>query len=900
MMTIRRFFRRRHWDDERARELEAYLAQEIDDNLARGMTPEAARAAAHRKLGNTTRIREEIYSMNSVGWLESLWQDLRYGARILRRNPAFALVTIASLALGIGATTAIFQLVNAVEYRMLPVRAPQELVEVRQRSLSRWGNTVGRRSMATYAMWDEIRRTEHSFSGMLAWGVNRFDLSTGGESRFIDGLWVSGGFFEVLGVSPQAGRLFSDGDDVPGCGAPGVVISDAFWKREYGGARSAVGSTLRLNGQPFDIIGVTPQGFSGVEVGRSFDVAVPLCSEPLLEPERNAVAKRHYWWLDVIGRLRPGVTLDRASAELTAMSPAIFRATVAPQLPPEPAKHFLEMKLFAAPAGTGVSYLRGAYQEPLWILLAVAGGVLLIACANLASLVLARATARDREIAVRLAIGASRTRIVRQLMAESLLLAAIGAAVGTLVARLFSAYLVAFMSTDSSRLFFDLGTDWRVLGFTCGVAAAACVLFGLTPAIRATRQNARSAMAIRTGRGMTDGRERFATRQILVAAQVTLSLVLVVTSLLFVRTARNLATVDPGFRTDGILIADFDVHAANVPIDLQPRFERDLRERLAAIPGVAAAVDASIEPLVGSIWNDGVIVGGVAQKTITNENHVSPGFFRALDILLLAGRDFSENDLPGAPWVAIVNERFAEKLLGTKQPIGRTFKLEVSPGDPDPTYEVVGMVANTKYGDVRDSLGPIAYFPEAQMPTPDPRLSEVQVLVRSSLPLSAISPSITAAARAINPAMLVSYRSLRTDAEFTFLRERMVATLSAYFAGLAAVLAMIGLYGVMSYIVTRRRTEIGIRLALGADPRRVLTMILREAGTLVIVGLVAGGILSIFAARATASLLFGVKPSDPLTIAVAIAGLASIGLLASWLPARRASRLEPTIALREE
>jgi predicted permease len=897
-VSLRRFFRRQYWDEERARELDAYLAQETDENMARGMTPDEARAAAHRKLGNTTRIREEIYTMNSLGWLESIWQDLRYGARILRRNRVFALVTIASLGLGIGATTAIFQLVNAVEYRLLPVRAPQELAEIRPSSLSRWGNTVGRRSLATYAIWDELRRTQHSFSGVLAWGVNRFDLATGGESRLVDGLWVSGGFFDVLGIAPQIGRVFSAADDTPGCGAPGVVISHAFWKREYGGARSAVGSTIRLNGHPFDIIGVTPAGFSGVEVGRSFDVAVPICSEPLLEPERNAVAKRHYWWLDVMGRLRQGVTLDKASAELVAMSPAVFRATLAPQLPPEPAKKFLAMKLFAQPAGTGVSYLRGAYQQPLWILLAVAGGVMLIVCANLASLMLARATARDREIAIRLAIGASRMRVVRQLMAESLLLAALGAAAGALVARVFSGYLVTFMSTDSSRLFFDLGADWRVLAFTCGVAAVACVLFGLTPAIRATRQNARAA--IRTGRGMTDSRERFAMRRVLVTVQVTLSLVLVVTSLLFVRTARNLATVDPGFRTDGILVADFDVHAANVPVDLQPRFERDLRERLAAIPGVRAAVDASIEPLVGSIWNDNVIVGGVVQKTITNENHVSPGFFRALDLPLLAGRDFTESDLPDAPWVAIVNESFAEKLLGTKQPIGRTFRLVASPGEPDPTYEVVGVVANTKYGDVRDSLGPIAYFPEAQMPTPDPRLTEVQVLVRSSLPLSAISPSITAAARAIDPKILVSYRSLRSDAEETFLRERLMATLSAFFAGLAAVLAMIGLYGVMSYIVSRRRSEIGIRLALGAEPRRVRTMILREAGMLLIVGLIAGGIASLFAARAADSLLFGVTPSDPLTIALAVAGLASVGLFAGWLPARRASRLQPTLALREE
>jgi len=315
---------------------------------------------------------------------------------------------------------------------------------------------------------------------------------------------------------------------------------------------------------------------------------------------------------------------------------------------------------------------------------------------------------------------------------------------------------------------------------------------------------------------------------------------------------------------------------------------------------VQAVVDAAIEPLTGSIWNDRVVLGGVAQHTFTNENHVSPGFFRALDIPILAGRDFTEADVPGAPWIAIVNESFAEKLLNTKRPIGRTFKLEVAPGDADPIYEVVGLVANTKYGDVRDGFGPIAYFPEAQMPSPDPRLAEVRVFVRSGLPLASISAPITAAARSVDSSTLVSYHTLKADAEETFLRERLMAALSAFFAGLAAVLAMIGLYGVMSYVVTRRSNEIGIRLALGADARRVLTMILREAATLLLAGLAAGTVLSVFASRATASLLFGVKPSDPLTLAGGVVGLSAVGLIASWLPAERASRIEPAKALRIE
>jgi putative ABC transport system permease protein len=898
-MSLRRFFRRGYWDAERARELDAHLAHQIDDNLARGMTPEQARAAAYRKFGNPTLIREEIYTMNSLGVLEALWQDLRYGGRILRRNPAFALVTIVSLGLGIGANAAIFQLLDAIEFRSLPVTAPQEIVELQPAPLSRWGSTTGRRALATNAIWEQIRGSHPSFSGVLAWGTAAFDLSTTGESRFVDGLWVSGSFFDVLGVKPGAGRLLTERDDVPGCGSPSAVIGYAFWQRQYAGAASAIGSTLALGSRPFQIVGVAPPEFTGVEVGRTFDIAVPICAEPIVEPESNAVAKRQYWWLDILGRLRPGVTATQATAQLAARSPAIFAATVAPQLQPEGAKKFLAMKLTAVPASTGVSYLRRAYQQPLWILLAVAGIVLLIACANLASLMLARATARDREIAVRLAIGASRARIVRQLMAESLLMAAIGAAAGVLLAGWLSRFLVGFMSTGSTRLFFSLGSDVRVLAFTSALAAVACLIFGLTPAIRATRQSAVSAMK-GGGRGTTEARGRFGLRRLLVAVQVALSLVLVASSLLFVRTAHNLASADPGFRVRDILIVNFDVHSANVGPAQQPQAERALRDRIAAIPGVEGVAEVDVEPLIGSWRNNRAIVDGVLQQTISNLNYVSPGFFRLLDIPLREGRDFTERDLPGTPAVTVINQAFAETILHTRHPMGRRFKLEIASGEADITYEVIGMVNSTTYADVRDAPGPIAYFPEAQMPDPDARLSDVQLFVRSSLPLSTLSPSITAAGRAFDPGTLVSYSTLERDVTESFLRERLMATLSAFFAGLAALLAMIGLYGVMSYMVARRRNEIGIRLALGAETSRVLRMIMREAGVLLLAGLASGLVLFVFAARATATLLFGVRPADPLSLAAAIAGLLVVGFLASWIPARRAASLEPSTALREE
>ena len=900
-MSFTRFFRRSGWDDERRRELEAHLAIETDDRVARGMSYEEARLAARRKLGNVTLVREEIYDMNTAAIIDSAWRDLRYGIRLLRRNSGFAIVAIASLALGIGANTAIFQLLDAVEFRLLPVKAPEQLVEIRPTLDTRFGNMTGRagRATVTYALWEQIRSRQEAFSSLTAWGTGKFDLATSGESRLVDGLWVSGDFFNTLGVPPALGRVFTPSDDVRGCGAGGVVVSDAFWRREFGGDRSIVGKTVQLDLHSFQIIGVTPPGFFGVEVGRSFDVALPICAEPTVEPADNAVDKPHYWWLDVVARLKPGWSVERASAHLNAISPAVFAASVAPSFPPDVAKKFLAGRLAAYPAGTGVSYLRSEYERPLWMLLGVAGLVLFIACANLANLMLARATAREREIAVRLAIGASRPQLVRQLLAESLLLAALGAAAGAVLARFFSQLVVTLISTPRSPLVFNLQSSWQVLVFTCALAACACVLFGLMPAMRATRQSASAAMRA-GGRGTTDTRERFGLRRLLVVAQIALSLVLIVAALLFIQTVRNLATVDPGFHTANVLVADFDVRSARIPPADQASFERRLRERLAAIPGVAAAVDVAIVPVSGSQWNDHVIVDGVLQQTLPHENRVSPGFFKALEIPFIAGRDFDDRDVAGAPTVAIVNEAFAEKILRTKDAIGRTFRMRVSPGEPDPTYQVVGVVRNTKYQNVRDSFGPLAYYAEAQELNPDATLAGVQVLVRGRVQVEQLTTSITVAARELNPGTLVTYRTLDDDIRRSFQRERMMAILSGFFGALGAMIAMIGLYGVISYSVARRRNEIGVRMALGAAGSTVRRMILAEAALLLTIGVAVGAVLSVGASRSAGALLFGLQPNDPSTIALAAVLLASVAAVASYLPAWRASRLSPTIALREE
>lgn len=894
-----RFFRRARWDDERARELESYLEIETAENIERGMTPDEARDAARRRLGNATLIREEIFHMNTITFLENLWQDLRYGARLLRRNPVFAVVAILSLALGIGANAAIFELLNAVRLRTLPVKSPQELVEVRiaETPNGRTGSFRGRNSRLTNPLWEEIRQQQRGFSEMLAWGDERFNLSPGGIVRPADGIFVSGGFFDALGVRAAAGRLFSQADDRPGCGMPGVVISYAFWQREFGGQPSAIGQKLLITGHPVEVIGVAASGFFGVEVGRSFDVAVPICSEPVIHGEMSGLARRDSWWLAAFGRLRPGWSRVQAEAQLRAISPALFQSTTPANYTAEDAKNYAAFRLGAFPAASGVSSLRREYETPLYLLLAIALIVLLVACANLANLMLARASAREREIAVRLAIGAARGRIVRQLLTESLLLAVFGAALGAWLAQMLSRFLVAFISTDSRRLFVDLGPDWRVLGFTALLAAGTCLMFGLTPAIRATRTTPGAVMKA-AGRGLTDSRERFGLRRALVVSQVALSLVLVVSAVLFVRTLSNLMTLDAGFRQEGILVADLDLRRADIPPDRRLAAYREILDGIRAIPGVTMAAESMIVPVSGAGWNENVVTDGREgrkPKVLSNFDRVSAGFFRTMGTPVLAGRDFDEHDAMGAPTVAIVNEAFAKAIVGAENPVGRTFEQEQIPGEPRRVFQIVGLVRDAKYSDLREDFPPIVYLPTTQDEAP---FQGSSMLIRSDMSLTALTGAVTQVIAGVSRDIAVEFQPLVTQIRESLLRERLMATLSGFFGGLAALLATIGLYGVISYMVARRRHEIGIRMALGADRGVVLRLIMSEAAILVGAGIGVGVVLALAAARAAGTLLFGLQPGDPSTLILSIAALASIAAIASYLPARRAAGVDPTVALR--
>jgi predicted permease len=784
--------------------------------------------------------------------------------------------------------------------RTLPIKNPQEIARVAfDRRGSRSGNFSTRYPDFTYAIWEKIREKQEGFSSVYAWAPAGFNVSPAGEVHIVQGLWVSGEFFETLGVEPTLGRLPSTADDQPACTSAGAVLSYSYWQNAYGGRNDAIGEKLTINKHLFPIVGVASRDFYGVEVGRSFDVALPLCAEPLVNGEDTQLKNQIGWWLSVMGRLKPGWTMERAAAQLRAISPNIFEATLPPQYNPSNAKHYLEAKLTAIPGGSGVSELRKTYEQPLWLLLALAGLVLLIASANLANLLLARASAREKEMGMRMAVGASRGRLIRQLLAESLLLAVIGAALGAFLAHGLSQVLVVSLSTQYDPLFVDFATDWRVFGFTAALAVVTCLFFGLAPALRATSV-APGLILKKSGRGTTEGRSRFGLRRILVVSQIALSLTLLVGALLFARSLNNLASLDPGFRRDGILVADIDFSARHLPTESRKAFSEELLRRVRAIPGVDSAAIAAIVPLSGDGIGHDILLGDTGEPEgeapVAAFNYVSTGYFDTLQTPFLVGKDFDEHDRLGAPNVAIVNEAFVKQFAQGKNPLETRFRVRRLMKTSSP-YQIIGVVRNTKYIDLREDLGPIVYVARAQN---GEAASDAQILLRSSAPLPGILSAVKSTAIEADPDADITFYNLHKMIDNGLLRDRLMARLSGFFGFLAVLLAVIGLYGVISYMAARRRNEIGIRMSLGADRRSIIALVLRESILLLAFGLTIGVILSLAASRAATSLLFGLKPHDAATLMFAVVSLAAIALIASYLPALRASRLDPMDALRNE
>jgi predicted permease len=817
----------------------------------------------------------------------SLWGDLSHGGRLLRQNPGFTLVAVLSLALGIGANTAVFQLLDAVRLRSLPVARPEELVEVRiVGGNGGMGINTGRYAQLTRPLWEEIERHQEAFSGAFAWAWSDVRVGEGSELRRAKGLWVSGEFFRVLGVQAEYGRLILP-EDTRACPSPRVVVSDAYWQSHLGARELGAGVQLVVNGERMDVVGVTPPAFFGLAVGERFDIAIPLC-----QPMEGL--RRDVFDVSVMGRLRPGWTPEKASAHFGAIGPGLLAETAITGYSAEAREKYKAFRLAVYSASNGVSALRRQYDASLWLLLGITSLVLLIACGNLANLMLARASAREREVAVRFALGASRARLFRQLLAESAVLAILGAGAGALLAQVLSRALVRALSGDAGSVSLSLDTDWRVLLFTAGVAGLTCLVFGALPALRGTRVEPVAAMKV-GGRGMSSGRDRLSLQRLMVVTQIAVSLVLLVGALLFVRSFQNLMSFDPGLRQEGIAVAFLGFQQSQVSPDRYLEFQRGLLDEVRSVPGVVDAATTTNVPLWGGAWGHGVTVGGIEGGSMFT--WVSPGYFRTMGISLLRGRDFRPDDTQASTRVAVVNQAFVQKHLPGLDPLGRTLRTHPEPNYPATDYEIVGVVPDSRYNDIRGDMPPQVFAPATQFPAPGPW---VAVMIRSDVAPESAMGAVKRRMREAHPEIVVESSVFQAHIREGMVRERLLALLSGFFGVIAALLATLGLYGVVSYLVAGRRNEIGIRVALGAQRSQVMGMVMRDAGKLVATGVLIGTGLALAAGRSLSALLFGLEPHDPSILLGSGLLLALIAACASFIPARRASRLAPMRALRNE
>jgi predicted permease len=896
-MRLRAVFFRSRLDRDLDEELEEHVEQLTQLHVTRGLPEAEARRQALLAMGGLTQRREECRDARRTRWLDNIERDLRYSFRVLRRRPGFTASAVLSLTLGIGAHTAIFQLIDALALRALPVDRPEELAIVNipgRRGAS--GSFNGRYADLTHAVFEELRRVQEPFSGLLAWSHSTFDLAERGESRFAEnGLWVSGNYFDLLGVRPHVGRLLTEADDVRGCAAPGVVLSHSFWRREFGGDPRVIGKRITVSGRPLEIIGVSEQGFFGVEVGRSFDLAVPLCADGLLNAA-SRLGTRWIWWLGAMGRLKPGWTLERANAHLRSISPALFRDTLPQDFSKGSTDSYLGFVLGASPGSVGFSRLRTEYDRPLKLLLGMTALVLLIACANLANLLFARMATRSREVALRLALGASRRRVFGQLLLESLVLAAAGAVCGIALSAVLGRAVVVMMSTEVSPLFLSLGVDWRVLGFTIVVMVMTCLLFGTAPAVRAARTPPEESL--RWGaRTSTAGVASRSLRRALVVAQVALSVTLLAAGLVFARSLQNLFTTDTGFQQRGILELDVDLRRLQLPVDRRNDFRRLLLDRIRATGDIEAAAETTIVPLVGG-WNQWIHMDHDSRaKGLVSLSGVSPGYFATLRIPVLAGREFAASDRTGSPLVAIVNESFTRRFLGARNPLGETFRIEGTPSQTWPAIQIVGIVKNTKYGDIREQFAPIVYLAAFQHSSPG---EFDQFLMRGAASLPELRAAVRYTVEATNPDIRFHFHDFQEQLREALLRERLMAALCGFLAFLATVLATVGVYGLSAYSATQRKQEIGIRMALGACRRAIVGLILKEALWLQSAGLAIGVLLAALAAKSASTLVYGMEAGDPQTLLSAALLLGAIAVLASCVPAIRASKEDVTSALRCE
>jgi putative ABC transport system permease protein len=869
----------------------AFHIDELTDRLqASGWSRADAAREARRRFGNVTTQKERAHDVDVARWLESSIADVRYALRSLRANPVFSTIAILSLALGIGANSAVFSLTNAVVLRSLPVADPEGLLQVTHEG------AAPPEPIFTNPQWEQIRDRRDILAESFAYNSTHLDLSSGGESRSVRGAWVSGSFFDVLGVRAAAGRLLEPSDDFRGCPAV-AAVSGGFADRMLGGAASAVGQALTLDGIRFQVVGVSDPRFFGVEVGRNVDVYVPLCSLALRDGPK-VLDLRGRWNLLIFGRPASGLGMRQVRAALRMASPAVMRATVSHEWGTASQQEYLDIKLSAQPGANGFSQARADYSLALYTLMGVVALVLLIACANIANLLMARSAAREREIAIRVAIGAGRGRVLRQMLTESVLLAILGAAVGLLFAHWASQLIVGTLYSNGQPLTLDLSLDYRVLAFTTVVATATGILLGVGPALRASRVDPQTAMKS-GGRG-TVGTNRRRAVPVLIASQLAITLALLACAGLLLGTFRALSTNDFGFRRHGVLIVNMDFRRAGVADSMMVQAQREMLARLRALRGVVSASGSFSTPVSGAGWNEIVVVPGrqfaTTREAIADFNEVTDGFFSTTGTTLLAGRDFDATWRAGAPRVAIVNLAMARRFFGTDNPIGRRFSTQV--GDTAGTpMQIIGVVRDAKYMSLTELQPPVAYEPLGQGGVTGSSLS-YQLLTEADP--TALIQAVRSLVRSTNPLIALDFRTMAEQLAVSLARPRLMATLSGFFGGLALLLALIGFYGTISYDVARRRNELGVRVALGATTGQIIRLVAGEAGRIILGGVVAGLVIALASTRLVASFLFGVAPTDAVTFGAATALLALVGLGAALAPAWRAARLDPVKALRPE
>jgi predicted permease len=883
-LRMRSLFRRDQLEQELDDEFRDHLERRIEADIARGMTAEEARYAATRAIGGVEQRKEECRDMRGTQLVDQFRQDIRYAWRSLVKNPGFASVTLLSLALGIGANTAIFTLINAVLMRPLPgVSEPDRLVRLTNGSFS-------------YAKFEALK-AHGIFVNTVALNHERLAAEVDGSMQSARVLFASGDFFPALGVTAMLGRTISPEDD--GMQAQVAMLSHGFWTRAFSADRSVLGRSITIGGLPMTIVGVTSPDFTGVYVGVAVDVTVPVTTMPRLRPEQSDIlSRRSAHWLDIMGQLAPGQSMEQADARLQVVWPKILADTAPSGMSPD--SGFFRHSTRLLPAANGFSGLRSRYASPLFVLMGLVALVLLIACANVANLLLARGAARQREFAVRLATGAGRGRLIRQLLTESLLLAMIAGLVGVVFAAWGTQVLVGSISSRSNPVFLDLRADTRLLAFTVGVTFLTAFVFGLVPALRTTRIDLASSLK-ESSRAFSGAGGRL--RKALVVSQVGLSMLLAVGAGLFLNSFRHLLAVDTGFDATNVILVRANAVGAGHRGQLAHQFFDTLLDRVKSVSAAQSTAMSWAPPVSQGFGNNGTVsIAGRANRLgedrVVWSNFVSPGYFETIGQRRLAGRDFTDRDRRGAPRVAIINHSMARYFFGDESPIGRL----IAPWDGNtnpPDCEIIGVVEDAVHFDLKEPPKRVLYVPYDQ--GPDFLQGENMILVvRSASPPAVVAAHVRELVAQMDKNVLVESETLETHVNSSIARERLLALLSGFLGMLSLLLVAIGLYGVMAYSVTRRTGEIGIRLALGARPVNVLSMVLREGSVLVLTGVAIGVLAALGVSRVVATLLFGVSSRDAAAFAGAVGVMAVVALLATILPARRAAKVDPTVALRYE